>query len=123
MPGLELFGSSETATAPTTTVVEIPPAAAPPAESNGAPSSPGAYYNPRLDPKNFLEGPLSLNAATRLRQMLARPGIVVSASDSDRSLLKLNWTIRSPLVFAMVSAHAAPLRQASLACIRGQYLI
>ena len=35
------------------------------------------YYNPRLDPKNFLEGPLSLNPATRLRQMLARPGIVV----------------------------------------------
>ena len=35
------------------------------------------YYNPRLDPKNYLEGPLSLNAATRLRQMLARPGIVV----------------------------------------------
>ena len=40
--------------------------------------SPNAYYNPRLDPKNFLEGPLSLNPATRLRQMLARPGIVVS---------------------------------------------
>lgn len=36
------------------------------------------YYNARLDPKNFLEGPLSWNAATRLRQMLARPGIVVS---------------------------------------------
>lgn len=36
------------------------------------------YYNPRLDPKNFLEGPLSPNPATRLRQMLARPGIVVS---------------------------------------------
>ena len=39
---------------------------------------PNVYYNPRLDPKNFLEGPLSLNPATRLRQMLARPGIVVS---------------------------------------------
>ena len=38
------------------------------------------YYNPRLDPKNFLEGPLSLDPATRLRQMLARPGIVVSPS-------------------------------------------
>ena len=36
------------------------------------------YYNARLDPKNFLEGPLSPNAATRLRQLLARPGIVVS---------------------------------------------
>lgn len=40
--------------------------------------SPNVYYNPRLDPKNFLEGPLSFNPATRLRQMLARPGIVVS---------------------------------------------
>ena len=40
-------------------------------------ASPAAYYNPRLDPKNFLEGPLSWNPSTRLRQMLARPGIVV----------------------------------------------
>lgn len=39
--------------------------------------APGVYYNARLDPKNYLEGPLSLNPATRLRQMLARPGIVV----------------------------------------------
>jgi hypothetical protein len=36
------------------------------------------YYNARLDPKNYLDGPLSDVAATRLRQMLARPGIVVS---------------------------------------------
>lgn len=35
------------------------------------------YYNARLDPVNYLEGPLSSNPATRLRQMLARPGIVV----------------------------------------------
>lgn len=35
------------------------------------------YCNARLDPANFLEGPLSTNPATRLRQMLARPGIVV----------------------------------------------
>lgn len=42
-----------------------------------SPSS-GIYYNPRLDPKNYLDGPLSWNPATRLRQMLARPGIVVS---------------------------------------------
>jgi hypothetical protein len=39
--------------------------------------SSGVYYNPRLDPENYLEGPLSWNSATRLRQMLARPGIVV----------------------------------------------
>ena len=35
------------------------------------------YYNSRLDPKRYLDGPLSTNPATRLRQMLARPGIVV----------------------------------------------
>src|SRR5882762_3456528 len=35
------------------------------------------YYNARLDPSNYLDGPLSTNPATRLRQMLARPGIVV----------------------------------------------
>jgi hypothetical protein len=35
------------------------------------------YYNPRLDPKHYMEGPLSSNPSTRLRQMLARPGIVV----------------------------------------------
>ena len=35
------------------------------------------YYNPRLDPRNYVEGPLSENPATRLRQMLARPGIIV----------------------------------------------
>ena len=35
------------------------------------------YYNARLDSKNYLEGPLSWDPATRLRQMLARPGIVV----------------------------------------------
>lgn len=41
------------------------------------------YYNPRLDPKKYLEGPLSWNAATRLRQMLARPGIVVAPGVCD----------------------------------------
>ncbi|KLO08956.1 oxaloacetate acetylhydrolase [Schizopora paradoxa] len=41
------------------------------------------YYNPRYDPKNFLEGPLSLDPATRLRQMLARPGIVVAPGICD----------------------------------------
>lgn len=38
------------------------------------------YYNARLDPKNYLEGPLSTNPATRLRQLLARPGIIVSGT-------------------------------------------
>ncbi|PPQ63027.1 hypothetical protein CVT24_005973 [Panaeolus cyanescens] len=41
------------------------------------------YYNPRLDPKNYLEGPLSSNSATRLRQLLARPGIVVAPGICD----------------------------------------
>ncbi|KAF8816771.1 oxaloacetate acetylhydrolase [Phlegmacium glaucopus] len=43
----------------------------------------GVYYNPRLDPKKYLEGPLSPNPATRLRQMLARPGIVVAPGICD----------------------------------------
>ncbi|KAF7981589.1 hypothetical protein HWV62_32636 [Athelia sp. TMB] len=41
------------------------------------------YSNPRLDPKNYLHGELSLNPATRLRQMLARPGIVVAPGICD----------------------------------------
>ena len=46
--------------------------------SDASTRNPDRYYNARLDPKNYLEGPLSHNPATRLRQMLARPGIVVS---------------------------------------------
>lgn len=60
-----------------------------------------AYYNPRLDPKNFLHGPLSVNPATRLRQMLARPGIVVSCFFwlflrvlSDKCMLGCSWCLR-----------------------------
>ncbi|KAF9491093.1 Phosphoenolpyruvate/pyruvate domain-containing protein [Pleurotus eryngii] len=63
-PALDYFTKSSTQT----------PVASP------APSD-GVYYNARLDPKNYLEGPLSENPATRLRQMLARPGIVVSNID------------------------------------------
>ncbi|KAF4607262.1 hypothetical protein EYR38_001323 [Pleurotus pulmonarius] len=48
----------------------------------------GNYYNPRLDPKNYLEGPLSDNPATRLRQMLARPGIVVRTLHSEKLFAK-----------------------------------
>ena len=76
MPGLELYGSSEPATV--RTVVEVSEPVTPVEESlQDAPRNPTVYYNPRLDPKNFLEGSLSLDPATRLRQMLARPGIVV----------------------------------------------
>jgi len=41
------------------------------------------YYNARLDPVNYLEGPLSTNPATRLRQMLARPGIITAPGICD----------------------------------------
>ncbi|KAN0132890.1 Pyruvate/Phosphoenolpyruvate kinase-like domain containing protein [Lactarius tabidus] len=47
-----------------------------------SPSS-NVYYNPRLDPQNYLDGPLSWNPATRLRQMLARPGIIVAPGICD----------------------------------------
>ena len=47
------------------------------APNNADSDSTERYDNPRLNPVNFLEGPLSCNPATRLRQMLARPGIVV----------------------------------------------
>jgi len=67
MPGLDYFSNNNDNAATS---------AAPP--NNGQETSrPGVYYNARLDPKNYLDGPLSENAATRLRQMLARPGIVV----------------------------------------------
>ncbi|TFK44930.1 Pyruvate/Phosphoenolpyruvate kinase-like domain-containing protein [Crucibulum laeve] len=46
-------------------------------------SKPSVYHNSRLDPKNFLDGPLSSNPATRLRQMLARPGIVIAPGICD----------------------------------------
>jgi len=79
-PGLDFFKSSEATDAPVQISADTEP------EANGASESPApevtsrpdVYYNPRLDPKNFLEGDLSVDAATRLRQMLARPGIVVS---------------------------------------------
>lgn len=76
-----MFGSSESA-APAPTVVEVPASSSSSIHSvemdEEVPRSRNVYYNARLDPKNFLEGPLSLNPTTRLRQMLARPGIVVS---------------------------------------------
>ncbi|KAF8893798.1 oxaloacetate acetylhydrolase [Infundibulicybe gibba] len=67
MPGAEIFSSTE---APAATVTPTT-------------SRDGVYYNARLDPKNYLEGPLSTNPATRLRQMLARPGIVVAPGICD----------------------------------------
>jgi len=75
MPGLDYFSKAETTT-------QAP--AVPSSESSGSttPAS-GVYYNARLDPKNYLEGPLSVHPATRLRQMLARPGIVIAPGICD----------------------------------------
>jgi hypothetical protein len=96
MPGFDLYKNEQTAPAPT--VVELPPQATPAPEpaqiavngtesaSDGIPAAPAQsewYYNARLDPKNFLEGELSHNPATRLRQLLARPGIVVAPGICD----------------------------------------
>lgn len=67
-----LFNSPKPAAA--APAIEFPTASI----EESTPRAPNVYYNARLDPQNFLEGPLSLNPATRLRQMLARPGIVVS---------------------------------------------
>ncbi|KZT05334.1 phosphoenolpyruvate pyruvate domain-containing protein [Laetiporus sulphureus 93-53] len=76
MPGFEF-------TKETTEHVEQASVPAPQAPlSNGFVEN-GAYYNARLDPKNYLEGPLSSNPATRLRQMLARPGIVIAPGICD----------------------------------------
>jgi hypothetical protein len=47
------------------------------AQRTVAAATAGVYYNARLDPANYMDGPLSCNPATRLRQMLARPGIIV----------------------------------------------
>ncbi|KAF8911530.1 Pyruvate/Phosphoenolpyruvate kinase-like domain-containing protein [Gymnopilus junonius] len=74
MPGLDYFSNTENSASTTVNQQGQSPVEAP--ES-------GVYFNPRLDPKNYLEGPLSHNPATRLRQMLARPGIVVAPGICD----------------------------------------
>ena len=86
MPGLDFFFRAIESSPPVVPrILRSPPQT--PTEEYKAPFSVSpsperplkndVYYNPRLDPKNFLEGPLSWDPATRLRQMLARPGIVV----------------------------------------------
>lgn len=85
MPGLDYFSKAETTT-------QAP--AAPSSESSGSMSPAlGVYYNARLDPKNYLEGPLSVHPATRLRQMLARPGIVVRLLFDSKSSSYLSYVI------------------------------
>ncbi|PPQ63031.1 hypothetical protein CVT24_005977 [Panaeolus cyanescens] len=70
MPGLDYFSNNTNTNGSTATAA--------PSESSS-----GVYYNARLDPKNYLEGPLSPIASTRLRQMLARPGIVTAPGICD----------------------------------------
>lgn len=85
-PGLDFFKSSDSSDVP---VVQISADAEHEDISVSKPAAPevtpraGVYYNSRLDPKNFLEGELSFDAATRLRQMLARPGIVIAPGICD----------------------------------------
>ena len=107
MPGLELFDSAEVT--------------APAVEITGGALKAGVYYYARLDPKNYLEGPLSLNPATRLRQMLARPGIVVRTL-SLFPHLNIDGSYRSLPVSVTVSAPGVHLKQASLVYTRGTSL-
>ncbi|KAJ8472772.1 hypothetical protein ONZ45_g16534 [Pleurotus djamor] len=72
MPGVEFYSKTSSSEASTKASPFIPYL-----------DSDGVYNNPRLDAKNYLEGPLSNNPATRLRQMLARPGIVVAPGICD----------------------------------------
>ena len=91
MPGLDLFNFDKETIVNNSTNgnytdgTNTPEEIEAPVLAPEAPLTPGKYYNPRLDPRNFLEGPLSLNPATRLRQMLARPGIVVCTYDAETS--------------------------------------
>ncbi|THH33093.1 hypothetical protein EUX98_g1114 [Antrodiella citrinella] len=78
MPGLDYFSPSSVTFVPST---HTPSEPASPIEVDER--TLGKYYNARLDPKNYLEGPLSHNPATRLRQLLARPGIVVAPGICD----------------------------------------
>jgi len=71
MPGVEVYSSQVAQATP-----EVPSA-----ENDWMVN--GVYNNPRLDPKNYLEGELSDSATTRLRQMLARPGIVTAPGICD----------------------------------------
>lgn len=76
----------------------------------------GVYHNPRLDPRNYLEGPLSDNPATRLRQMLARPGIVVCHPAIFLSDPHIEGFCRLPLASATGSVPDVRLKLASNAC-------
>lgn len=78
----------------------------------------GVYSNPRLDPSNFLDGPLSLNPATRLRQMLARPGIVVGCSKDPRERALIVRQV-APGICDGISARCA--LEAGFSCLYQRY--
>lgn len=125
MPGLDFYKTPEpsvpavVAVVPETPIEEDKSVVDVPTPSPEAPLKPGVYYNPRLDPKNFLEGPLSWDAATRLRQMLARPGIVVRTDVfSHANNILSHFRHRLPLEFAMASVPVVHLRQALIACTK-----
>lgn len=119
MPGLEYYSKTETAPAASSSQPE-PPRPVSQESLNDGPSRPGVYYNPRMDPKNYLEGPLSVNAATRLRQMLARPGIVVR--HETQSLYMCNKSILqvAPGICDGISARCAI--EAGFDCMYQRYV-
>jgi hypothetical protein len=82
MPGFEFAKTTTTETTPAPETGDRPALLEPKLNIDNFEDG-ERYYNPRLDPKNFLEGELSWNPATRLRQMLARPGIVVAPGICD----------------------------------------
>lgn len=65
--------------------------------------------------------PLSARGSTRLRQLLARPGIVVSVTTTGFWLCDIDTSIRPPPAFAMVSALAVLSRLASPLYTKGKY--
>ncbi|KAK7042579.1 phosphoenolpyruvate pyruvate domain-containing protein [Favolaschia claudopus] len=73
-PSLDFF------TTRTTTTTEV---VNPKLEAQRHLASVASYYNARLDPANYMDGPLSTNPATRLRQLLARPGIITAPGICD----------------------------------------
>jgi len=81
MPGLDYFSPPSVVVVPSTHTPSEP--ASPIEVDSHVERNPEKYYNARLNPKNYVEGPLSHNPATRLRQMLARPGIVVAPGICD----------------------------------------
>jgi 2-methylisocitrate lyase-like PEP mutase family enzyme len=89
--------SNKTPSSPTSPLAASPASTPERHSAEGSfPEVPNTYSNERLNPKNFLEGPLSTNPATRLRQMLARPGIVVAPGICDgisaRAALEAGFT-------------------------------